>query len=462
MMPPSHERTRLLQAVRVAMTSTLLAEQQSYLEREVGTGPYLRTAMESLVKGRQTTPSVPRSVVAPRREHISGSADQESAPGELIDDRFEIIRPIRHGGTSTVFEARDIVTSETVAVKKLDPLRVGRRGLGQALLMRDAQSRRLENPNIIRVYFAGHTPNLDYLVMEFVHGYTPRRVACPSRSSMYDQPGGHHSCHNSKRAIHDAHQAGIKHLDLKPENILIPRTDDEPNGAIEKLKLIDFGLSRSNMLDTEASAKSVLFTGGTPGFMAPEQVGQDGDEQSDVFALGMLLVYLCHGSSPFGEGVFHDLQSKLLHAKTVADVHAIRQDYCKLLDSKHICEIIADPVVAAIAAKCLRLNPADRYPSAAALQNDLVLWQRDYPTNSAYLYTWREHWTLFARRCSRRDHDEFKKDQARLWGYVCNFCRLFRLVSSVPPRLVAFADTIFRNVHSGLQVLYRSRLRSLS
>ncbi|MFC6093511.1 serine/threonine-protein kinase [Saccharothrix lopnurensis] len=98
------------------------------------------------------------------------------------------------------------------------------------------------------------------------------------------------------------HSAGLVHRDLKPSNVLL--ADDGP-------RVIDFGIARALEHSALTEAGTVF---GTPGYLSPEQVvGQAITSQSDVFALGSVLVFAATGSGPFGEGATSALVYRVVH-----------------------------------------------------------------------------------------------------------------------------------------------------
>ncbi|GGP71671.1 serine/threonine-protein kinase [Saccharothrix coeruleofusca] len=98
------------------------------------------------------------------------------------------------------------------------------------------------------------------------------------------------------------HGAGLVHRDLKPSNVLL--ADDGP-------RVIDFGIARALEHSALTEAGTVF---GTPGYLSPEQVvGAEVGPQSDVFALGSVLVYAATGTGPFGEGATSALVYRVVH-----------------------------------------------------------------------------------------------------------------------------------------------------
>jgi serine/threonine-protein kinase len=153
------------------------------------------------------------------------------------------------------------------------------------------------------------------------------------------------------RAVHHAHQRGILHRDLKPANILLDEAG-EPFVA-------DFGLA---VLMTEASTLSAA--AGTPSYMAPEQIAGDVTVATDVHGLGAVLYAMLAGRPPFAA----DSVGEILEQVRTADPPPPSRVNSKV-----------DPDLDAVCRKCLAKNPADRYPSAAAVADDLERYRQGRP-----------------------------------------------------------------------------------
>ena len=156
-------------------------------------------------------------------------------------------------------------------------------------------------------------------------------------------------------AVHEAHQRGIVHRDLKPANVLLT-ADRAP-------KISDFGLAKR--LDAEpltAIAPGRTRTGellGTPSYMAPEQtLGRPGEvgPAADIYALGAILYECLTGRPPFQAATPLDI---IFQVRTEEPVPPRRLVPSVPRDLDTIC------------LKCLQKEPGRRYPSAAALADDL-------------------------------------------------------------------------------------------
>ena len=205
--------------------------------------------------------------------------------GDTIAERFELLRLSAAGGMGRVYQARDRVTGDRVALKVLY-----RAGIDEAeRFAREAQVlATLRHPGIVRYIAYGTTDTGEpYLVLEWLDGETlnerikERGLSLPEALALGVRVAS---------ALGAAHQRGVVHRDVKPSNIFLP------GGAIEKVTLIDFGIARL------AGAGQLTAPGGmmgTPGYMAPEQARGEPDvgPAADVFALGCVL-YRCLTGRP--------------------------------------------------------------------------------------------------------------------------------------------------------------------
>ena len=200
-------------------------------------------------------------------------------PGTVLGGRFEVLRELGRGGFGLVFEARDRELGRLVAVKVVRP----RRGADPGMLRAEAEAvAALHHPNIVTVHDLGSAGGEGWLVLELLHGETLeerlRRGPLPGAEAI-------RVAVEVARGLAHAHRAGVLHRDLKPSNVFL--CDD---GAV---KILDFGLSR--VFGSGSGPE-----GGTPAYMAPEQWRrEEGDERTDVFALGVLVHEMLTGQRPF-------------------------------------------------------------------------------------------------------------------------------------------------------------------
>jgi hypothetical protein len=249
------------------------------------------------------------------------------------------------GGMGEVWEAWDRVLQRTVALKrlkKLDPLSLLR------FLQEARIQSRLSHPNICPIFDVDDADGAPRIAMLLVRGPTLAQAApelsVTEKVRLLAQVAA---------AVHAAHRQHLVHRDIKPSNILLERCAD----GHWKPYVCDFGLARDLDESTLADGRTVR---GTPAFMAPEQIRGDRTglgPATDIYALGGTLAFLLHGRVPRNPGALVRGSGLLRVAKAVP----------RELDL--------------IAARCLAEAPADRYPSAAALAEDLENFAAGRPLN---------------------------------------------------------------------------------
>jgi eukaryotic-like serine/threonine-protein kinase len=202
--------------------------------------------------------------------------------GELVLDRYRLLRRLGAGGFGTVWMAHDERLDRPVAVKKV-PLEGGESPRAE----REARSAaRLAHPGIVALYEAGRDDEAYYLVSELVRGSTLGELEREGALSDRDVVRiGAALCD----ALDHAHARGVIHRDVKPANVMVAEDGGGP-------KLTDFGIARL------ADAAALTRTGdvvGTIAYMAPEQAeGGRVTGAADLYALALVLYEALSGTNP--------------------------------------------------------------------------------------------------------------------------------------------------------------------
>jgi eukaryotic-like serine/threonine-protein kinase len=270
---------------------------------------------------------------------------------------YEIIRKLGEGGMGVVYQARDTDLGRYVALKFLPPHLVS----SPEKIARFRQEARaisaLNHPRIATIYGMEETGGLKFLVLEYLPGGTLRERFLARRASG-EMPTVIQCLQwaiQIAEGLAHAHKRGIVHRDIKSSNVLF--TEDG------QIKIADFGLAKfAGKGGSSAGSRSGEETStgramGTPVYMSPEQArGQDVDERSDIFSLGILLFELIAGRVPY------------YSTDTPAVLHDIV--YAPAPELREFRDGVPDALQSVIS-RMLRKDPAQRYQTANELLKDL-------------------------------------------------------------------------------------------
>src|SRR5262245_61931219 len=292
------------------------------------------------------------------------SAHAPNVPG------YEILEELGRGGMGVVYKARHLALGRVVALKMvLAGAHVGEKQ--RRRFRAEAESAaRLSHPHIVQIYEVGEQDDCPYLSLEYVEGGNLHDVLSQSRPAPAESAA---LVEQLARAADYAHRRGVVHRDLKPANILLSRIEDresriedqhppiDPQASIldprvSIPKITDFGIAKR--LDAEGQTLTGDIVG-TPSYMAPEQAaGRSAaiGPATDVYSLGAILYEMLAGTPPF-EGLS---PWETINLVTSAEPEPpSRRKPGVPRDLETIC------------LKCLEKQPHRRYPSAAALADDL-------------------------------------------------------------------------------------------
>ena len=243
---------------------------------------------------------------------------------------------------ATVYLAQDLKHHRQVAVKVLHPHLAA--VLGAERFLKEIQTTaNLQHPHILPLFDSGDADGLLFYVMPYVDGESLRqRIMREKRLPITDAV---RITSEVASALDYAHRHGVIHRDIKPENILL-----HDGRAL----VADFGIA----LAPSAGDSRLTETGmslGTPAYMSPEQAlgERQLDARSDIYAVGVMLYEMLTGSPPFTGPSAQVIVAKVLTEKPVPPSRL----------RKEIPGYLEDAVLTA-----LEKNPADRFPTAVALQ----------------------------------------------------------------------------------------------
>jgi serine/threonine-protein kinase len=287
--------------------------------------------------------------------------------------KFELLREIGRGGMGVVYLARQQDLGRTVAVKMILSSRLASADDVRRFYAEARTAAGLRHPNIIGIHEVGELHGQHFFVMDFVEGENLKEVI--SRRAL-DAETAARTIAAVARAVDYLHGHKIVHRDLKPSNIIV---DEQGTPYVT-----DFGLAK--LLDAGGDATRSGTIIGTPSYMPPEQAAGHNSEvsaRSDVYSLGAILYELLTGRPPFEHA--HPLD-------TLVDVLEGEPTLPTRLNPG------APRALEQVTLRCLEKDPADRYPSAAALADDLERYLRGEPVEAQPIGLWQR-----AQRWMRRE-----------------------------------------------------------
>ncbi|MDR2189249.1 MAG: protein kinase [Azonexus sp.] len=280
------------------------------------------------------------------------------APGQTARfGKYELLRLLGRGSSSSVFLAHDPFAGRQVAIKIVSPEILGDSGksrLYSRLFLNEASlAGKLNHPHIVQIYDAVVAEKICYLVMEYVAGGTLLQHIRPGHLLPFERII--EIIFKCTRALEFAHQTGITHRDIKPANILMAGGND--------IKIGDFGVALTGQ--TQPTLVGVI---GSPAYMSPEQLNElPLDHRTDIYSLGVVLFQLLTGQLPFTADTQANLIYRIVHEASPRP-SSLRPDL--------------PPVLDAIVAQAMAKDREQRYPTWRAFAQDLVSAVRHGARNS--------------------------------------------------------------------------------
>ncbi|TDP96713.1 serine/threonine-protein kinase [Labedaea rhizosphaerae] len=241
------------------------------------------------------------------------------------------------GGMGTVFHGRSR-SGRPVAVKLLHAELADDPGFRRRFATEVEAARRVGGFYTAQVVDADPAADPPWLVTAFVPGPS-LQLAVEARGPLPPESIAGFGA-GLAEGLAAIHASGLVHRDLKPSNVIL--ADDGP-------RVIDFGIARALDATSQTLSQVVI---GTPSYMSPEQArGDDIGPASDVFSLGLLLVFAATGRNPFGRGVGHAMVYRIVHDEP--DLTGV---------PAHLMDLVK---------RCLAKDPAQR-PTVADLLDELT------------------------------------------------------------------------------------------
>ena len=251
------------------------------------------------------------------------------------------------GGMAVVYKAQDAILGRSVALKTLHR-HYAEVPSFQARFRQEARAMAsLDHENIVKVYDISQDGEVPFIVVECVGGKDLGSLLDGEDAGRLEEPVVRRMAGQLLKALSYAHRRGIIHRDIKPSNILLTG-----EGTV---KVADFGIARIIEEDDLAGGEPGEIVGSAR-YMSPEQLrGEDATPESDIYSAGVLLYHCLTGRPPFSGDV-----------RSLARQHMYGEVTPPSLINKNI-----TPGMEAVILKALEKDPQKRYPSAAAMLDDL-------------------------------------------------------------------------------------------
>jgi serine/threonine protein kinase len=265
--------------------------------------------------------------------------------------KYDVVREIGQGASSTVYLGYDPFTQRDVAIKVVFPqiLKDPERGkLYTHLFLNEASLvGKLNHPHIVQIFDAVVADSLCYIVMEYVPGGT-LEMFCDEKKLLPVERVVE-IIFKCTRALDFAYRLGITHRDIKPANILIVGTD----ASSGDIKISDFGAAITGGVDhTQVSGI------GSPAYMSPQQVKEQTlDHRTDIYSLGVVMYQMLTGQLPFQASNNYNMVYQIINTPPTA-VSQLRKDIPPALDG--------------IVSKAMAKDIDDRYQTWADFAHDLA------------------------------------------------------------------------------------------
>jgi len=218
------------------------------------------------------------------------------AIGQILNDRFVIVRFIAKGGMGEVYEAEDMLLhGPHIALKTILPESAADPGLQHRFEQEVLSAREVTHPNLCPIYgierCVAPAPGFLFLTMKLLPGETlAERLR---RSGSVQKEEGLAIVRQMADGLAAIQTAGIVHRDIKPNNVML-----EGTGSDVRVWITDFGLARALEAESTVSGTRILVAG-TPGYIAPELYhGHPPSQSSDLFAFGVVLHQMFTGEKP--------------------------------------------------------------------------------------------------------------------------------------------------------------------
>lgn len=220
--------------------------------------------------------------------------------GNILMQKYEVGKLLGQGTFAKVYHARNIETSQSVAIKVINKDKIFKVGLMEQIKREISVMKLVRHPNIVQLYEVMATKSKIYFVLEYVKG---GELFNKIAKGKLREDASRKYFQQLVSAVDFCHSRGVYHRDLKPENLLV-----DENG---NLKISDFGLSA--LAESRRQDGLLHTTCGTPAYVAPEVISRKGYDGAkvDTWSCGVILFVLMAGYLPFQDSNLMEMYRKI-------------------------------------------------------------------------------------------------------------------------------------------------------
>ena len=308
-------------------TPTIYGSSDETLPGSLPTPRAASTTPTAATSAKPTTPAAPTTPTTGK--------DGRLLPGTVLMERYRIVALAGRGGMGEVYRAEDLKLEQEVALKFL-PAALAKDADALARFHREVRiARQVSHPNVCRVFDIGDWAGIPFLTMEYVDGED--LAVLLRRIGRFPADRGAEIARQVCAGLAAAHDHGVVHCDLKPSNVMID--------ARGRVRITDFGLA-----GLAGDLREPGQAGGTPAYMAPEQLaGGQPNVKTDLYSLGLVLYEIFTGKRAYDATTLPELM-RLRESSSPASPTTLVRDL--------------DPLVERVILRCLEKDPARRPASA--------------------------------------------------------------------------------------------------
>ncbi|HKS75322.1 MAG TPA: tetratricopeptide repeat protein [Terriglobales bacterium] len=315
-------------------------------QSDISDAPTMAHGSTDLLGSTPAPPMTPVSDVDLARQTVL-------SPGTVLAGRYRILKVLGQGGMGAVYQARDQELDRVIALKVIRPDLADNPSILQRFKQELILARHVTHKNVVRIYDLGESDGTRFITMEYVEGDDLRTLL--RKHGKFSPSQAVEIIQQICRALDAAHSEGVIHRDLKPQTVM----RDQQGRVV----VMDFGLAR--LLESPGMTQTGALVG-TLEYMSPEQaLGEQLDQRSDLFAVGLIFFELLTARSPYKA----DTGIATLVKRTREAAIPVSQ-----IDST------VPKSLSLVVGRCLERDPNHRYSSAHELLKQLEDWQSDPST----------------------------------------------------------------------------------